>query len=247
MSTETVTAAPVGEAGRLQGIDTIRGVALFGILLLNITMFGLPLSYEDPTVYGGATGANLWAWITMSLFFEGTQRGIFSILFGAGFILLTSRFEAAGRLDTADIYYRRTLWLILLGLIHSYLLLWVGEILYFYGVTALFLFPLRKMSPRALMMMAGVGLVIGAIWNAADSHRALQLRDKGVAAEAVLSDGGELSEEQQADVDAWKKLREERKPTEKTIARDIEARKGSYLDVLVHQAPINALFQSWFF
>ncbi len=61
----------------------------------------------------------------------------------------------------------------------------------------------------------------------------------------MLSDGGELSEAQQADVEAWKQLVEKKKPTEKTIARDIEAHKGSYLDVLVHQAPINAHFESW--
>ena len=76
-------AAPVAESDRLQSLDVLRGVALFGILLMNITSFGMPFAYNDPSVYGGATGANLWAWITTSMLFEGTQRGMFSLLFGA--------------------------------------------------------------------------------------------------------------------------------------------------------------------
>ena len=42
-------------------LDIIRGVALFGILLMNITMFGLPNFYEDPTIWDGAEGYDLWS------------------------------------------------------------------------------------------------------------------------------------------------------------------------------------------
>ena len=113
-------AEPVRSRERIHSLDVIRGVALFGILLMNITMFGMPTAaYTDPTVWGGANDANLWTWITTTMLFEGTQRGIFSILFGAGVILLTSRLEAGGRSDVADIYYRRLIWLVLFGVIHS--------------------------------------------------------------------------------------------------------------------------------
>ena len=87
-------ATPIQEIDRYQSLDMIRGVALFGILLMNITGFGLPFAYGDPTNFGGATGANLWAWITTNMLFEGTQRGMFSILFGAGFMVLIRRQEA---------------------------------------------------------------------------------------------------------------------------------------------------------
>ena len=69
---------------------------LCGILLMNITGFGLPDAYANPTNAGGANGANLWAWIVTEMGFEGTQRALFSMLFGASAILLTSRLEAAG-------------------------------------------------------------------------------------------------------------------------------------------------------
>ena len=49
-------AVPIRETDRYQSLDMIRGVALFGILLMNITGFGLPFAYGDPTNYGGAAG-----------------------------------------------------------------------------------------------------------------------------------------------------------------------------------------------
>ena len=62
---------------------------------MNITGFGLPDAYTNPVNAGGATGANLWAWIVAQIGFEGTQRALFSMLFGASVILLTSRLEAS--------------------------------------------------------------------------------------------------------------------------------------------------------
>ena len=70
-------------------------------------------------MYGGATGPNLWAWITTTMLFEGTQRGLFSLLFGAGAILLTERIEARGG-DAADVFFRRNLWLVVFGIVHGF-------------------------------------------------------------------------------------------------------------------------------
>src|ERR1044072_2245070 len=112
---EEVIAAAAGTGGaapakrRIEALDFVRGVALCGILLMNITGFGLPSAYSNPANSGGATGANLWAWIVTQVGFEGTQRALFSILFGASTILLVSRLERSGRTDAADIYYRRNL------------------------------------------------------------------------------------------------------------------------------------------
>lgn len=148
---DPLAASPVAESERLQSLDTLRGVALFGILLMNITGFGLPFAYGDPTNFGGATGANLWAWITTNMVFEGNQRGLFSLLFGAGVVALATRRESAGSADAADLHYRRMMLMVVFGMIHSYLLLWTGEILFFYGVIGMFLYPLRKLAPRVLL------------------------------------------------------------------------------------------------
>lgn len=235
--------APVRE--RLTHIDMIRGVALFGILLMNVTSFGLPSSYSDPTIWGGATGANFWAWAVIQVFFEGTQRGMFSMLFGAGLILLTSRLEASGRTDTADIYYRRNLWLIGFGVIHSYLLLWTGEILFYYGCAALFLFALRNLPPRTLLTMAAAGLAIGALWNGLDSYNADDAWRKASAAQAAAASGTTLTPDQQDDLEAWKKLESDLKPDQRALDKKLAAYRGSYAEVFMHQAPLNAHYQSW--
>jgi uncharacterized protein len=122
---------------RIEALDFVRGVALCGILLMNITGFGLPDAYNNPANAGGATGANLWAWIITQVGFEGTQRALFSMLFGASTILLVSRLERSGRTDAADIYYRRNLWLIGFGMVNAFIFLWWGDILYAYGLERL--------------------------------------------------------------------------------------------------------------
>ena len=151
---------PLSKKQRIKSIDVLRGIAVFGILLMNITGFGLPMqAYGDPDIAGGKTGLNLYAWITTSMFFEGTMRAIFSMLFGAGFIILTSRHEDKGvGLEVADVHYRRVIWLVIFGIVHAYLLLWFGEILYAYGIMGLFLFPFRKLTPKVLIV---AGLCLG--------------------------------------------------------------------------------------
>ena len=57
---------------RIGMLDTTRGVAVLGILLMNITGFGLPYSYDNPTVWGGESAADFAVWRFMALFFEGT-------------------------------------------------------------------------------------------------------------------------------------------------------------------------------
>src|SRR5689334_25018678 len=141
---ETGRAAPAGR--RIEALDFVRGVALCGILLMNITGFGLPDAYTNPQNSGGATGINLVTWIITEIGFEGTQRGLFSMLFGASVILFTTRLEVQGRADTADIYVRRNLWLVGFGMINAFVLLWHGDILYSYGIVALFLYPFRKLA-----------------------------------------------------------------------------------------------------
>src|SRR5436190_21128414 len=135
------TPGPVRAEERISSLDIVRGFALLGILLMNIVGFGLASAYDDPTNSGGSTGANLWVWIVLHIFAEGKMRCLFSMIFGAGIILLTSRAEQRTEgASVADIYYRRNLWLIAFGIPHAFLL-WQGEILYPYGLCALALYP----------------------------------------------------------------------------------------------------------
>lgn len=87
------------------------------------------------------------------------MRAIFSMLFGAGMFLLTSRLEARNG-EVADIYYRRTLWLLAFGVVHAYLFLWYGDILYGYAAVGLFLYPFRKMRSRGLIAIGVLLLLV---------------------------------------------------------------------------------------
>ncbi|WP_161557160.1 hypothetical protein [Acidisarcina polymorpha] len=74
------------------------------------------------------------------MFAEGKMRSMFSLLFGAGVVLLTERLERqSGKKRARTIYYRRNLWLLVFGLCHGFIL-WFGDILIDYSTMALISF-----------------------------------------------------------------------------------------------------------
>src|SRR5258708_30658651 len=83
---------------------------------------------------------------------------IFSMLFGAGLLLMTGRAERNGQaLQMGDIYLRRNMWLALFGFLHG-LLIWTGDILLTYALSALLvLYPCRKLKTQTLFV---AGLVL---------------------------------------------------------------------------------------
>ena len=124
--------APLGATGRMVELDLLRGVALLGILPMNIMAFAMPAAaYFNPTLYGDLTGANLWIWALTHLLAAEKLMTIFSMLFGAGILLMADRATASGRRAGA-LHIRRMFWLIVFGLMHAYLL-WFGDVLVWYG------------------------------------------------------------------------------------------------------------------
>ena len=99
--------APIAQKDRIKFLDCIRGMALLGILIMNITGQGQIFNlYDSMDVRHPLTGLNFYAWGMETFIFEGTMRGLFSILFGAGTLLLINRLEKNSQgLLPADIYY----------------------------------------------------------------------------------------------------------------------------------------------
>ncbi len=227
---------PTQGSDRKVALDTLRGVALLGILLMNIIGMGQWHGYDNPTVFGGSEGADLAAWVITNLFFEGTMRGLFSLMFGAGIILITSRAEArGGGIEVADIYYRRNLWLIAFGLVHGWLLLWPAEILYIYGICALFLFPFRNLKPRTLLVLGAVVLATLIPKDIYYYFGAVEIFEKAQVAEqvqAALAEGEELGEEDQEAIEIWEEIRNEGRPSREKIEEHIEGMHGNYLDII---------------
>jgi uncharacterized protein len=157
--------APIRREQRFPTLDVLRGFALLGILMLNIedfagheALWNFPVGLLKPAFVGWHAHLD-YAIVTLKwLFAEGKMRGMFSMLFGAGAVLLTERLEARGGEGlAAKIFYRRNGWLLLFGAIHGFLIWW-GDILLYYSLVGLVcLYPLRRLSARTLII---VGLII---------------------------------------------------------------------------------------
>ena len=120
-------------------LDFVRGVAILGILLLNISAFGLPkAAYLNPAWYGAITPQDAWTWAFLDLIGQVKFLTLFALLFGAGLQMLLPR----GR---RWIQSRLTL-LVLLGFIHG-LLFWDGDILLAYGLVGLICWRLVRDAP----------------------------------------------------------------------------------------------------
>jgi len=157
-------AAPVASAERITALDTLRGFAVLGILVMNVQSFSMPLpAYLNPTAYGDLGGANGWVWRLSHLFFDQKFMTIFSLLFGAGIFLFTTRAEAKGE-SPRRLHYRRMLWLLLFGLAHAYAL-WYGDILVSYALCGMLVYPFRRRSPATLLIVGVVLIALGsALW-----------------------------------------------------------------------------------
>jgi uncharacterized protein len=89
-----LAAAPVPNSERIASIDVLRGVAILGILMMNIYAFAMPFAaYSNPLLMGGTDTLNLGTWFLTHILFDQKFLSIFAMLFGAGIVLMTGRAE----------------------------------------------------------------------------------------------------------------------------------------------------------
>ena len=211
-------AAPVEDADRLVALDALRGFVLLGILVMNIQSFAMPVAaYANPTAYGDLTGANLWVWIVSHVLFDQKFMAVFSMLFGAGIVLMSAR---AGE-EAARLHHRRMAWLVVFGLLHAYLF-WYGDILYTYGLCGFAAFAFRERGPGFL---AAAGLVLLMMGTAAP----------------IIADRT-LTPEQFAEVRA-----EEWQPEASVIAAELAAYRGGFISQSRHRAAESLDIQTTYF
>lgn len=226
-----VVAPPTSTAERIFALDVIRGFAVLGILLMNIVGFGLTgPAYSSATAeVGGADGLNRWAWMAQMFYFEGTMRGLFTILFGAGIILYTSRLEKAGLgLRMADLYFRRNLWLWVFGLFNAWILLWSGDILYFYGLAALFLFVFRNLPVRKLLLYSALLLCVQPIVGVNDYLRMADVQAQAPALIALEKAEKPLTDKQKDVLDEYRDSLKEVKPDPEEVDKADAQMRGGY-------------------
>jgi uncharacterized protein len=220
---------PTDEGARFDSLDLLRGVAVLGILLMNIVGFGLPGAGAEPLACGGDEGADLAAWALTTVLFEGTMRGLFTLLFGAGVVLFCARAAQAGPARAADLHVRRMLWLVAFGFVNSHLLLWEGDILFEYGVVGLVLYAFRHAPPRKLGVAAIVLFAFLAGRGALEAQGLEVLRGEAGAARALAAGGAALTAAQQAALDTWDEARGATGTSQSGLQAQVGAMQGGFV------------------
>lgn len=147
---------------RIISLDILRGFALLGIFIMNMISFSMmSANYSNPMAEGTLQGADEYAFIFSQLFANQKFMSLFSILFGAGIVLMTSRMEAQGK-SPASRHYFRNFWLLLIGLTHAYVI-WAGDILVQYAMCSIWVFLFRKKTPKALFAWASVFFLVSLV------------------------------------------------------------------------------------
>ncbi|MDO6427334.1 DUF418 domain-containing protein [Thalassotalea sp. 1_MG-2023] len=197
---------PVQTSDRLIAIDLIRGVALLGILIMNIQAFAMTFSaYSNPTVYGDLTGVNYYVYYFSHVFANQKFMTIFSLLFGCSIILMADHIVKKGG-NASKIHYKRMFILAVVGLAHAYLL-WFGDILFPYAIAGTFAYLGRNLSAKSLFISGFILISLSSLlmWFA----------------------GFSLPYWEQADLDAVKVLW---MPTYEFIQQDLLNNRGSWLE-----------------
>lgn len=127
--TNTITA-------RIAALDIVRGVAVMGILAMNIAGFALIFpAYFNPLATGDATALDRGVYLFNYVLFDGRMRGLFSLLFGASMLLVVERATAKGE-NPARVHFARMIALLGFGLLHLWLIWW-GDILAHYAIVGM--------------------------------------------------------------------------------------------------------------
>lgn len=192
------TSSTNDESQRIDAIDVLRGVALLGILPMNITHFAMPHSYFNPTVFGGDQFGNQVVHAFVHVLVDQKAMALFSMLFGASVVLLWQKLERQGR-RAALIHYSRNGWLLVFGGIHFALLSDI-DILCIYAFCAFVLYFFRRTAPNRLFIC---GLIIFLIPVAVFVQLETSLRRSDANSQAALH---EMWQPDDAKLDATVKL-----------------------------------------
>jgi uncharacterized protein len=225
-----MTVAAEAALDRIPALDIVRGVAVMGILAMNIVAFAMPFqAYMNPRAYGVESGADMLSWLVSFVLVDGKMRGLFSFLFGASMLLVIERAEASGE-PAASIHFRRMAWLLVFGLIHLYLI-WFGDILVSYALLGMIAWLFRGLEPDELLRWGLRLLILQLVIFVGLAAAVFMLRDAalapGATPEMVLE---------------WRSFDEQfGTPSAETIANELALYRGGYWEILIDRLHEQAL------
>lgn len=221
---------PTTQADRIDAIDTLRGVALLGIFVMNIPIFAFTgTAFFNPPAGGGFDGLDYLTWLVSHLLFDMKMMAIFSMLFGAGVALMAERLDATGR-NPAAVHYRRMLWLLAIGMVHAYLI-WFGDILVTYALIGMMVYPLRKLRIKWLLLIAGLLFPVGMALSGLQQLLFETMRS---------AESGGMA-------DAWKEMSIMFYPTEASLEDERQKILGGFFARALAQMPDVIMMQTWVF
>ncbi len=207
---------------RIPALDFLRGIAVLGILFINIENFAYPdpwspwkFGFSEPIDYS----TRFWVYFLT----QGKFYTMFALLFGVGFYIFLERLENKNvGLTAMDIYARRLFWLFVIGVIHAYFV-WTGDVLYHYAICGLLLFPFRSFKTWNLWLVI---LFLCMLQLANSYHQTLKRKgwyDDYLNAVSVPE--GERSDADIKKISFWENRTTQKRPDTSTV----EAQKKTYL------------------
>jgi len=235
-SETNIPAAPTRLTARITALDVLRGFAVLGILTMNIIAMGMASpAYFNPLIGKGGGAASILdqrIWLVADMTCEGAFRTLFSMLFGAGIVLFTT----GDRAKSGRLHYKRQFWLLIIGLVDAYLLLWHGDILVVYAICGAILYWFRNFSARWLFVFATLLLCANCMVHLA-SVAGLQaaqeisdtVRTADINNEDVSADDREIAE-------VWREFEQELLPTADGLAVELDERTSGFRAAYQHAA-----------
>jgi uncharacterized protein len=158
---------------RIASLDVIRGAGILGALFVSIWIFGGFTINQQNGLLLKSKGFDYRLFGTVDLLLTGKMKALVAIAFGAGMILFLSK-ENQPSQARADLFIRRQMWLLLLGLINALIFLWTGDMLFHFGIMGILLFPFIRLSQKQLLITAAFTLLIFCgknYWNYSDDKK----------------------------------------------------------------------------
>ena len=196
---------------RIISIDVLRGFALLGILIMNITMFAMPaMSYFTPLVYD-VTISNHIIYCISHVIADQKFMAIFSMLFGASTLLFIQSTIKKGK-NPFLLFYSRNFWLLIIGYIHSSYF-WYGDILFIYAFCSFFLYFFKNLSSCKQFILGLIIYLSPAITNYLTYEYVIDHLERS---------------EQNVVIRHWN-------PTDEIIQQELDVYRGSYSDQIEYR------------
>jgi uncharacterized protein len=144
---------PINPGERINAIDVLRGIALLGVMAINVvTEFRVSIFDQFLASKAAASAADHAVETILTFAVELKAFALFSLLFGAGLAIQFERLANTNR--RTSLLVRRLAVLLMFGLIHL-CLIWNGDILTEYALAGLIVLPFL-FGPRWLLAVAAL-------------------------------------------------------------------------------------------